>query len=163
MTSQVSSEDIEALLWQSGIRSRTIVAKLMKTIQAYAVAEAHKFPRAEDLPPEPYSHLDPGESDMEAEVTKCLSCERPKRWSLFHVDRRATTGHKDTCKACIGRLPVGEDGVTGKRLKYRCPGCPDKKLLSEFPEAKRANPRASILCTSCEIEAREKHKREQVA
>jgi transcription elongation factor Elf1 len=163
MTSQVSSEDIEAMLWQAGIKSRAIVARLMRAINAYALAEAHKYPQVEDLPPEPFSHLEPGESEMAEEVTKCLECSRPKRWSLFHVDRKSETGHKNICKACIGRLPVGDDGVTGKRLKYKCPGCPEKKPLAEFPLVKRDNPRASILCSSCEDKEREKRKHEQVA
>jgi hypothetical protein len=151
VTSQVTRDDIEALLWRAGIRSRNAIDGILKAVDKYAVTVYRRDAALtrKDIPCDAFYYLAPGEWDKDSEVTRCDRCGKPKSWyPHFHLDKSHPSRHKVTCKACLRKaddIPVAVRNAGG----WKCPDCGERKFPAEFPEAKRKQPRRPIPCTDC--------------
>jgi hypothetical protein len=145
VTSVPSREDIRAELYKAGIRSTFILTRLMSAIDAYAYARVRQVRPIEDIPGDGWGYLQPGQSDIEQRVTRCLMCTRAKTWSYFGTDKTSPTGHKITCKSCLRvRKPLTED-----QRRWRCISCKSRRAPHEFPKEKQAFPRLRVNCNYC--------------
>jgi aspartate carbamoyltransferase regulatory subunit len=156
VTSYIGRDAVEDQLWKSGIRSNVIMKQLLQVIDAYAynVARGMQEP-LEDVPPDKFAHLLPGQGDTAAKVTRCITCERVKPWKQgFFVDKMNPTGFGVRCKYCIRVEKEGRKGnsrlTPGKTDRmYYCKKCDSRKPLEEFPEAKLEKPTIVSWCSWC--------------
>lgn len=160
MTSQISREEVIAEIHKAGVRPYSAVAKLMISVDNYAITLAHRY-IPQNAPDDkflidPFYFLDPGDWEPDAGITRCDSCLKVRPWSpYFHLDPDHESGHRTTCKSCVRRereknppLPVSGG--------WMCPpppaGCGSRRIPAEFPEEKRINPRRPIPCIICSPE-----------
>lgn len=149
MTSAVTRDEVEYELWKGGIRSPSVVSKIMRVIDIYAISAARKYTAAAPPEPpfEPYWYLKPGQGDPSEGVIRCDgACGRPKRADMFHVDKDGPLGRKTTCKSCLRKA---RESSTQEAKGWKCPDCGKRKVADEYPEDKRQNPRLRIACLSC--------------
>lgn len=145
MTSAITREDVESVLWQSGIRSHDTIKRLLRTIDLYAFTIARQYVPAPDQPNDPYYYLGPGDSDKGIKVTRCLRCTEVKNWNLFPADSRRETGHGITCKIC--RKPAGRP-VSGK---MKCRTCGEEKdTEGNFERRPDSRTGWKLTCIACE-------------
>lgn len=148
MTSAITREDVESVLWQSGIRSPDKIKRILRTIDLYAFTLARKYVPSPEQPRDPYYYLMPGESDKGIKVTRCIKCTEVKNWSLFSADSRRDTGHGITCKLCRKPKPktVRPDGY-----EMKCRTCGEVKIAEgNFEKRSDSKSGYKLTCFSCE-------------
>src|SRR5208282_4394170 len=158
-SSAVTRDDLRAKLYSAGIKNPRVLTEAMKWVDIYCLRVVRKSQRLEDveIAIPSFTELKPGEWSVALEVTCCASCEQVKRWDLFHIDKRHTTGHQVKCKECRNRKDE-EEGLppytpeSVKRGGWICSGegsCGVRKKPEEFPEEKQRYPRSHVLCNDC--------------
>src|SRR5271157_4162491 len=147
MSSVMGREDLKARLYQNGIKNPRVLNETMRIIDVYSLRIARNLEEQhyEDIAPV-FTPLEPGQWSAALEVTCCVKCEQVKRWDLFHLDQRHSTGHKTVCKDCRrkedeedGKPPYVPDKV--RRGGWVCVTCGQRKPPAEFPEEKHRNTR----------------------
>jgi hypothetical protein len=143
-----------AEIFKAGVRDPGWRNRLLRDADLYALAVARKYaPRqVEASEKEKFDHLQAGEYDKAAEVTRCKTCCLVKPWyPFFHLDNHNPSGHKLTCKVCLRKeREKGMSHGIKQAGGWSCGVCKERKLPEEFPEAKRDHPRRPIPCLACE-------------
>jgi hypothetical protein len=104
VTSAVTREQVEDLIRLYGIRDRFALTRIMRAVDAYALAAARRQAALADydIPCDPYDYVAPGDWDKDEQVTRCDTCAKVKKWRPnFHYDKDHPSRHKVTCKACL--------------------------------------------------------------
>lgn len=145
MTSMMTREDVEDLLYQAGVRSPFARTKVMRGVDLYAACLASKMIPLEDE--DPYGYLEPGQADVPQQVIRCRSCLKPKKFRHFPADR-SLLGRDTVCRQCQPPRPV-TPLPAGPGRRYLCRACGTQRLLTEFPEGKAIHPERGYKCLHC--------------
>lgn len=108
MTSVPGRDDIIDQLRAAGVRAPQAIARIMRTVDLYALAAAR---RAAPSPYVPYPALQPGGYDPARAVICCQECGIVKHFTLFPRDKAAPHGRSPVCHHCTtpaAREPAGD-------------------------------------------------------
>jgi hypothetical protein len=149
MTSQMSRDDLEALLWPYLKPTvRADIDKIMRGIDRYVISAARKYAATGAMETDPYAWLQPGDFDTSERVGRCVVCMRVKNMDTDFVrDTSTIAGRRHRCKACTPKpKPSRLDA-------YYCRACKTRKELGQFPAEKQMSPALMVACTKCEGDA----------
>lgn len=152
MTSAISRDDVLDVLYQLAPGRRQQIQRAMLIIDRYASGYSEKMRPNIALmgqSRQDYSHLLPGETDVERGMRRCRKCKKVRNLTAyFQREARSPYGHRLTCVICNRPQRWSGDGPV-RADRYWCKSCKQRKPMSHFPERKQKQPSLQVHCLEC--------------